>query len=204
MFTEYEVEVMIEDEIILEAIQNLKKDFIKKEARFLDISDHDFLSLIFLTPTLGVALANDDVNLKEELALNKKARKLSKGNYFLKKDPVVTGMQFCIKNYNYWEEHFLSVIRTVMDRTMNLEDAHEITKNAPLKNLSDYKKVILICPYILVRYICAFFLEEDEDIFTPRPIKKSEFDVLKELGQKLKIDHLPIFKGFCEFTFNVS
>ncbi len=96
MFTEYEVELMIEDPKIQEATFELKKDFIKTEAPYLEISDQDFFSLVMLSPTVGIALANGSVSLFEELALNKKARKLSKGGYFLKKDPVVYAMKYLI------------------------------------------------------------------------------------------------------------
>ena len=50
----------------------------------MDLSEHDFLSLILMTPTVGIALANGSISLFEELALNKMARKMSKGGYFLK------------------------------------------------------------------------------------------------------------------------
>ncbi|MGB3465403.1 MAG: hypothetical protein WBA74_09035, partial [Cyclobacteriaceae bacterium] len=89
MFTEYEIETMVERESILSAVNELKIDFLKTEAPYLEISDHDFLSLVMMTPTVGIALANGSVSLFEELALNRKARKLSKGGYFIKKDPVV-------------------------------------------------------------------------------------------------------------------
>ena len=88
MFTEYEIESIIELPEILEATQALKKDFCKNEAPYLEISDHDFFSLVMMAPTVGMALADGTVSLFEELALNKKARKLSKGGYFMKKECV--------------------------------------------------------------------------------------------------------------------
>lgn len=81
MFTEYEIASMIEIPDIHEATMALKKDFIRNEAPYLEISDHDFFSLVMMAPTVGIALANGSVSLFEELALNKKARKLSKGGY---------------------------------------------------------------------------------------------------------------------------
>ena len=89
MFTENEIASLIARPDILEKIEPLKKEFIKKEAQFLEINDHDFLSLMIICPSVGIALANGSVSLFEEISLNKKARKLSKGGYWMKKDPVV-------------------------------------------------------------------------------------------------------------------
>ncbi len=97
---------MVEEPAILEATKALKQEFVNKEAEFLDISDHDFLALAMMTPTVGIALANGSVSLFEELALNKKARKLSKGGYFLKRDPVVDGMKYLIKDFDIWRNKF--------------------------------------------------------------------------------------------------
>ena len=64
-----------------------------------------------------MALANGSVSLFEELALNKKARKLSKGGYFLKKDPVVYAMKFLLDKYDIWEARFFEVLRLAMGRS---------------------------------------------------------------------------------------
>ena len=70
MFSENEVAIMIEIPEVLETIITSRKEFIEKEANFLEISEHDFLSLVMMTPTVGMALANGTVSLLEELALN--------------------------------------------------------------------------------------------------------------------------------------
>jgi hypothetical protein len=201
MFTEYEIETLIQDQEISQSVKDLKKDFLKKEAPFLEISDQDFLSLVFLTPTIAIALANKNISLSEELTLNKKARKLSKGSYFFKKDPVVSGMQFLIKKFDEWEERFLDTIRVSMSRTFDLEEEKRSTGDMKVSNLADYRKLVLNSPYILIRFISAFFLEEDEDIFTVREIPADELDVSKQLAAKLGLENLAVFKGFCDYTF---
>ena len=70
MFTEYEIETMVEIPEILEAALELKKDFLKTEAPYLEINDHDFYSLIMMAPTIGIALADGTISLFEEIALN--------------------------------------------------------------------------------------------------------------------------------------
>ena len=203
MFTEYEVETIVEDQEILDATIALKKDFIRNEAPYLEISDHDFFSLILMAPIVGIALANDSVSLFEELALNKKARKLSKGGYFMKKDPVVYAMKFLISKYDLWEEKFFDVLKLTMTRTFDksalmreFNPDDEVTSSA-------YKREVLATPYILIRFISSFFLEQDEDIINNRSIAKIEYECLLDIGRKLELDQVPVFHMFCK-TFNVK
>ena len=48
-------------------------------------------------------------------------RKLSKGGYFLKKDPVVYSMKYLIKNYTIWEDKFFNLINMAMHECFDLE-----------------------------------------------------------------------------------
>ncbi len=202
MFTEYEIATMIEDTEILHATQELKKDFIRKEAPYLEINDHDFFSLVMLAPTVGMALANGSISLFEELALNKKARKLSKGGYFLKKDPVVYAMKFLMDKYDAWEEKFFEVLKTSMTRSFDKASLErEINGNEKI-NENAYKREVLSTPYILIRFIASFFLEQDEDIINARSIAKKEFNRLIVIGEKLELNKIPVFDMFCK-TFNV-
>jgi hypothetical protein len=201
MFTEFEVEMMIGNEKILDATKNLKKEFCKKVAPYLQISDQDFLSLLFLTPSVGIALANDDISLKEELSLNKKARKLSKGRYFFKKDPVVVAMQFMIKNYREWEERFFEVLRLVMSEFF---DADQMRDHKMPQDIKEFRRLILNSPYILIRFIAAFFMEEDEHAFTGISIRKTEFDALRRIGDELGFKDMVVFESFCKYSFNIK
>ena len=89
MLTTNEISIILEDTEVLESVQKLKKDFRNKEAPYLDISDHDFLSLIIMMPSISITLSTGSISLLEEMALNKKARIISQGGHYLKKDPVV-------------------------------------------------------------------------------------------------------------------
>ena len=205
MFTEYEIATMVEDKEILEATFELKKDFIKNEAPYLEISDHDFFSLIMMTPIVGIALANDSVSLFEELALNKKARKLSKGGYFMKKDPVVYAMKFILsrQKYDEWEPKFLKVLQLSMDRSFNRQAL--VDEGRCTGDVDDlvYKKEVLATPYILIRFISSFFLEDDEDIINNRSIAKVEHEKVLDIGTKLGIHKIPVFYMFYN-TFKVK
>ena len=202
MFTEYEVETILEHQEILDAVIELKKDFIRNEAPYLEISDHDFCSLVLMSPIVGIALANGSVSLFEELALNKKARKLSKGGYFMKKDPVVYAMKFLISKYDAWEEKFFTVLKLTMSKTFDKSSLmHQFDPNMQVV-ASVYKKEVLATPYILIRFISSFFLEQDEDIINSRSIAKVEYDCLLEMGKKLELEQVPVFHMFCH-TFDV-
>lgn len=203
MFTEYEIETMIELPEILEATQALKKDFCKNEAPYLEISDHDFFSLIMMAPTVGMALADGKVSLFEELALNKKARKLSKGGYFMKKDPVVYAMKFLLKKFDIWSEKFFEVPILAMHKSIDLSSLEKQDFNEDMEvSYPEYKKEVLNTPYILIRFIASFFLENDEEIIsTNRHIGRSEYLRMLTIGEQLKLNKLPVFQMFCK-TFD--
>lgn len=198
MFTEYEIETMTENEKILKAVGELRIDFLKNEAPYLEISDHDFLSLVMMSPTVGVALANGSVSLWEELALNKKARKLSKGGYFMKKDPVVYGLKFFIKKYDIWEEKFFALIKLTMDELLDLSSLKTEYKKGSEASYGDYKLAVLNTPYVFIRFLSSFFTEEDEDIISVRTMVKVDFERMKEIGEKLGLGDIPVFQMFCQ------
>ena len=55
MFSENEVAIMIEIPEVLETIITTRKEFNEMEANILEISEKDFLSLVMMTHTVGMA-----------------------------------------------------------------------------------------------------------------------------------------------------
>jgi len=199
MFTEYEVETIMEIPEVREASLNLKKEFLKAEAPYLEISDEDFFSLIMMAPTIGVAMADGHITLFEEIALNKKARKLSKGGYFMKKDPVVYAMKFMIKNFDTWSEKFFTVLNITIKKTCHVEYATSVSYESDPIDYKEYKRIVLQSPYILIRFIASFFLENDEDIINSNhKIGNKEFRLMVEIGKSLGLGELPVFQMFCK------
>lgn len=198
MFSENEIATMVEIPEVLEAITAVRKDFITNEANFLEISEHDFLSLIMMTPTVGMARANGSISLFEELALNKMARKMSKGGFFLKIDPVAHAMKFLIKNYEAWEGKFFDVIKLCMRHTFDTEE---------LKNKGDanqpFAKAVMSAPYAFVGFISSFFLPGDAHVADEHSISKVEFEQIKDIGTKLELNEYALFNSFCN-TFTVK
>ncbi len=199
MFTEYEIESMLEYPEVSEAATALKKEFLKEEAPYLEIGDEDFFSLVVMAPTIGIAMADGNISFFEEMALNKKARKLSKGGYFMKKDPVVYAMKYLIKNYYNWSDRFFNVLKITIQTTVQLDKMNKVAYD-PKKDVEYgvYKKAVLEAPYLLIRFISSFFLENDEDIInSDHKIGKSEYQRLILIGEKLELDKIPVFQMFC-------
>jgi len=178
----------------------LKRDFLKTEAPYLEVSDEDFFSLVIMTPTIGIAMADGKITLFEEMALNKKARKLSKGGYFMKKDPVIYAMKFLIKNYYNWQDKFFDVLKETIKITCPLEslDQPKVDAKGPM-DYQTYRQIVLHSPYLLIRFIASFFLENDEDIINQNhKIGKEEFQRMILIGEKLELDKIPVFQMFCK------
>ncbi len=198
MFTEYEIETMIDIPAIREANFELKKKFIKKEAPYLEISDHDFFSMVMMAPSIGIAKSDGKLSLFEELALNKKARKLSKGGYFMKKDPVIYAMKFLMKKFDAWEADFLALLRLCMHESFDMASL-ELSDFDPGEQIDYnlYKQEVLNTPYILIRFISSFFLESDEDIINENHrIREAEYQQLLRIGELLNLTKVRIFQLF--------
>jgi hypothetical protein len=204
MFTENEVAALITFPDINELVDQQRKSFIKAEAPYLEIDNHDFLSLILVTPSLGIALANESVSFFEEMALNKKARKLSKGGYILKKDPVVVAMGFLIKSYDKWAGPFFGVIKSILDKLYNKQDLMTLTKDAAYITDEEFCYLGLKAPFGFIRAITSFFMnEEDEDFIRHRKTNKKDYDRIVLIGEQLGFSEIPFFKKFLT-TFDVK
>lgn len=205
MFTENEVGLMLENKDIENAVIELKKDFVRNEAKFMEISDHDFLSLVLLTPAVSIALADKNVSLFEELALNRRARKLSKGGYFWKKDPVVIAMGHLIEHYDKWEEKFFALLRSVMNTALDFDSI--IYQDIADEDLTPgtFRKEVLKAPYGFVRFLASFFCTEDDDILNveSRKIVRKEYERMIDVGNKLNLKKVPVFRHFCA-TYQIT
>lgn len=203
MFSENEIALMVEIPEILDAVTASRKDFIKNEANFLEISEHDFLSLIMMTPTVGVALANGTVSLFEELALNKMARKMSKGGFFMKVDPVAHALKFLIKSYDKWELPFYEIIKLCMDKTFDKSTLRKLGAEKDNYTINSFAQELMQVPYAFVRFISSFFLHDEAEIVEERSISKVEYERILDIGNKLELSQYLVFVSFCK-TFTVK
>jgi hypothetical protein len=204
MLTSNEVSVILEDPEVLESVQKLKHDFREKEAPYLDISDHDFLSLIIMMPSVLISLSTGELSLLEEMALNKKARSISKGEYYINKDPVVYAMGFLISSADEWEDRFLETIGLAMEKSFDRSLINdEDVDNSDVSN-REFKKMLMNAPFMFIRFLHSFFWDDThEDLSDKRKISMSELKKIKEIGDKLDLSKTIIFRKFLD-TFDVK
>lgn len=199
MFSESEITALIEDPELLESIRILKKQFKKEEAPYLEISDHDFFCLVLLMPSVAIALSKGPVSLMEEMALHKKARTVSKGGYYLKKDPVVYALRFLIDASDHWEEKFYELIRQAMQESLEDPNIRFPGKESEKQSDQPFQQLIFKASYLLIRFMQTFFWEENDVILNEkRRISKAEYDKMEEIGQRLNLENTLIFKKFLD------
>ena len=203
MFTEDQVNAILGFDGVNEKVEKLKLEFKESEVQLLDMINHDFLSMALLTPTIEMALANGSISLMEEMAINQKARKLSKGGYFLQTDPVVYTMKFYINNFNEWREKFYNLLTQVIKLTCDLGKLNVIQDHNEKIPEFEFEKNLLHAPYIFAQYMSTFFINDIEQTTIQKKISQIEYEKILEIGNKLKIDHFVIFKGFCQ-TFSLK
>ena len=204
MLTANEISIILEDSNVLKSVQKLKNDFKQKEAQYLDISDHDFLSLTLMMPSILISLSTGEITFMEEIALNKKARIMSTGDYYLDKDPVVYAMKFLIHNAVEWENRFLETIKLAMEKSFNRALIDDKDLDASTVSEREFKKRLMNAPFIFIRFLHSFFWKETyEDVSERRRISKVEFEKVKEIGEKLDLSKTIIFRKFLD-TFDVK
>jgi len=203
MFTEDQIDALLEFPGVNELVDEIKEEFKSKEVPLIDISNHDFLSLVVLTPTIDLALANGSISLMEEMAINQKARKMSKGGHFLQTDPVVHALKYLIKKFDEWRDSFYRSLTLLMTNTSNLEDLNLVED--PEREVSEYEfeKSILHAPHIFIQFMATFFMSDIEQTTVHKKVSQIEYEKILEIGRKLEIDKYIVFKGFCQ-TFAVK
>ncbi len=203
MFTEDQVNAILDFEGVNEKVEKLKLEFKESEVQLLDMINHDFLSMALLTPTIELALANGSISLMEEMAINQKARKFSKGGYFLQSDPVVYTMKFYIKNFNEWRDKFYDLLCEVIQLSCDLNQLTVFDEHEERVSDFEFERNLLHAPYIFAQYMSTFFINDIEQTTVQKKISQIEYEKILEIGRKLKIDHFLIFRGFCQ-TFSVK
>ncbi len=203
MISDSEFIALMNDREVLETTMKLKKDFISAEFDFIELGDDDFVALVFLAPTLGIALSNGTISLFEHLILNNKARKLSRGSYFLKKDPVLKGLEYLVEHFARWEKPFYQLIKQVLFSSLKKSPAmHELLRGEQSVT-GNFQVDVLNAPYIFVKFLAFLFVEEEDDLMNERTISRIEHEKILDIAQHLSIAELPLFKEFWE-SFDVK
>ena len=202
MLTDTELSTLLEDESLLEDITNLKRDFLRAESSFMDVGDDDFISLVLMTPSVGVALANGSISLFEDLSLTRKARNLSRGSYFLREDPINQMLVYLIDHFDQWEARFYGIIQKIVHSSLKHSPLMQEAIANPAVSTGELARDMLNTPYILIKFLAFMFLEETDDLLAPSIISPVELEKIKSIGETIGIGHLPIFHTFVN-TFKV-
>jgi hypothetical protein len=136
----------------------------------------------------------------EEMVLNKKARIISKGDFYLEKDPVVYAMEFLIKNAGKWEDRFYEVIKIAMSKSFDRSQINDEDTDASKISDREFKKRLMNAPYIFIRFLHTFFwYDTHEDLLDKKRISKVEFEKMKKIGEKLELSKTILFRKFLDY-----
>jgi hypothetical protein len=167
------------------------------------LSDSDFFAIVLLSPAVGLALANDNISLYEEMSLGKKARYFSKGGFFLRKGPVVEGLDRLIREFEALGPDCYALLALVIADMLAQYPAQSLPLADLELDLPDYRSILLSAPYFLTKLLAVIFLTEDEALLQPRSISRADYDELEHIGQQLGLAGTEAFRAFCQ-TYHLS
>lgn len=191
--TEHDIKALMDVDGIKKMIPSVKQEFLEKEARYLKIKDNDFLALIFMTPKIAISLADEKISLAEEFQLNRIARRLSEGKYFMKKDPVVEAMQFLIKNFKYWEQKFYSFIHSICKEYFHSHPAIYEELILADNNTANLQEALHSTPYMPIKIVSSLFFSDPEEAMTKKKVSDKEYQVIKRIYDQIQMQDMPVF-----------
>ena len=202
MLSENEVEQLISIPEVNEIVRQVYQEMAKEESAIQGIGIHDFFSGMLVSPSIAMARVDGTTSLIEELTINKKARRISKGGFFLTQDPVVKLVGIMQNQWDIWEYRLLDGLSKVV-AFVTPELGENSSSNKRMEEGNSFFLDILRSSYLLVRLIETFFLPEGEVITNTRKISKNEFQKMIDIGAQLKLDNVYTFQSFIK-TFEVK
>ncbi len=202
MLTENEVGQLLDIPEVKHIVHQLHQSFTKEETELRNISLHDFLSGVLLTPSVALAKVDGTTSLFEELSINKKARRFSKGGFFLKHDPVVKMVILLQNRFQYWEQHFFQALKNIL-KTVVPEIALSHQSQQSQYATSNPFTMFMNSSYILIRFLETFFLPEGEEITNTRRVSHVEYQKINSIGEQLRLSDVGSFRNFVT-TFEVK
>ncbi|GJM30439.1 MAG: hypothetical protein DHS20C17_30740 [Cyclobacteriaceae bacterium] len=199
MLTENEVAQLLEIPEVKNVVQQLHHSFILEEPNLKSISVHDFFSGLLLSPSVALAQVDGTTSLFEELSLNKKARRFSKGGFLLQHDPVVKMIIHLQSSFTIWEQRFLTALHKIVSVVVP-EISHDST--TPNGNGASDNS-FMHSSYILVRLLETFFLPVGEEITNKRRVSNLEYQKISSIAEVLQLSSVGSFKNFIR-TFEVK
>lgn len=197
MLNQRELNILLEEPQTTKDLEALRIEFVKKAPQNQKISNMDFISLVLLTPSLGIALAHGKISFFEELSLNKKVRTLSNKSKLLKNDALFYALRYLKNNFSDWEDNFYQLIKLILYSSLKKNSLIWDTFQQQNASTNDLQIDILNAPYIFVKLMTFLFLEDGETFNNKRSIAKTEYEKIVEIGEKLELNNVPLFQQFC-------
>lgn len=199
MLTEKEVEQLLDIPEVKTIVEQLHFSFIDEEPQLKNIGLHDFFSGLLLTPSVALAQVDGTTSLFEELSLNKKARRFSKGGFLLHHDPVVKMINHLQTSFKHWEQRFLEALNKILGVIVP-----EISNDskAPSGTVVSFQ-TFMHASYILIRLLETFFLPEGEEITNKRRVSILEYQKISSIAENLQLSSIVFFQNFIK-TFEVK
>ena len=97
----------------------------------------------------------------------------------------------------------LDMMILCMDTTIDMQAVHQIKGSSVDDPAQAFARDIMRVPYMFVRFLSCFILNEEADMVGVRSISRVEFDKIVDIGHKLGIGDLHVFKSFCN-TFQIK
>ena len=198
MLNQKELNILLKEPKTTKSLDTLRTEFAKKSPKSKEISDEDFISLVLLAPSLGIALAHGSISLFEELSLNKKVRSLSNKSKLLKNDALFYALRFLKNNFPDWEDNFYQIIKLVLYSSLKKNTLIWDTFQQKGASTNNLQIDVLNAPYIFVKLMTFLFLEDSETFISKRSIAQTEYEKILEIGDKLELSNVPLFQQFCE------
>ena len=198
MLTENEIAQLLEIPEVKSIVEELHASFTNTELPLKTIELHDFFSGLLLAPSVALAQVDGTTSLFEELSLNRKARRFSKGGFLLQHDPVVKmiiHLQTCFK---LWEDRFFSSLQKIVRVVVPELSGYGISGSSTTPGVS-----ILHSSYILVRLLETFFLPEGEELTNKRRVSNLEYEKISSIADNLQLTAIGSFQNFIN-TFEVK
>jgi hypothetical protein len=199
MLTEKEVAQLLDIPEVKVIVEPLHLSFIEEEQPINNISLNDFFSGLLLTPSVALAQVDGTTSLFEELSLNKKARRFSKGGFLLHHDPVIKMINHLQTSFKHWEQRFLEALNKILG--VVVPEISNVSRAATDTRVSFH--TFMHASYILIRLLETFFLPEGEEITNKRRVSNLEYQKISSIAENLQLSSIVFFQNFIK-TFEVK
>ncbi|WP_027001597.1 hypothetical protein [Hugenholtzia roseola] len=193
MLTYNELATLLEDAQLEAELEALKAAASKDLPLLQDLGQLEFAVLVLLTPAVGIALAQGNISLFEELSLQRKIKRLLHNQV----EEMYKVLKSSLPFFAQYQDDYYGFIGKLTFSTFHKNPLflEGLQKQALTHSLA---LNLLHAPWILVKLLSFLFLEEDEQLSAPPTFSAAEFEKIIEIGRKTGISKLPLFEQFCQ------